>query len=175
MFILKRIDSILKKLEGYLVFFFLALMVGLTFLQVCLRGLYTHAHIHWANTLIGYFDWSEPFVRLLVLWLTFLGASLVTREDKHIKIDLCYQLLSPRLLLIRNLIISIVCSLVSGIMVKVSLEYIKMEIEFGGTMFLKLPSWLGQSIIPIGFALIHLRFLLGTIINGSQLFYWKNQ
>ena len=92
---LKWFDRHLARLEGWLIIIFLWLMVMFTFIQVCLRGLYTHGRFHWANSLMGRLDWSEPFVRLLVLWLTFLGASLITRETKHIKIDFLSSLGFP--------------------------------------------------------------------------------
>ena len=141
---LTRIDEALARFEGWLIISLLWLMVILTFVQVCLRGLYTHAHFHWANTLMGYLDWSEPFVRLLVLWLTFLGASLVTGENKHIKIDLFSAVSPPKLKHARDLILSAACVVISAIMLKVCIDYVKMEMDFGGTMFLGIPTWAGQ-------------------------------
>ena len=134
--ILRWIDKGLVRLEGWIIITFLWLMVILTFFQVCLRGLYTHGHVQWANIAMGHIDWTEPFVRLLVLWLTFLGASLLTGENKHIKIDLLSSILPPKWLPVRELILSIVCVLISGIMLFVCLGYVKIEMQFGGAMFL---------------------------------------
>ena len=145
------------------------LMVVLTFVQVCLRGLYTHGHFHWANSLMGHLDWSESFVRLLVLWLTFLGASLLTGENKHIKIDLFSTVLPPKWQRIREFILSVVSVLISAIMLKVCTEYVKMEMEFGGRMFLHLPNWIGQLILPIGFTMILFRFLLRALDHGLEI------
>ena len=166
---LRWIDKALARFEGWLIIMFLWLMVILTFVQVCLRGLYTHAHLQWANSLMGYLDWSEPFVRLLVLWLTFLGASLITGENKHIKIDLFSSLLPPKWELTREFVLSLVCVVISATMLKVCIDYIKMEMEFGGTMFLHLPNWAGQMILPAGFALILFRFSLRAIDQGLQI------
>ena len=166
---LKWIDKILMKFEGWLIIAFLSGMVILTFIQVVLRGLYTHAHLAWANTLMGQLDWSEPFVRLLVLWLTFLGASLLTGENKHIKIDLLSTLIPSKWLPVRELILSLVCILISAIMLKVCIGYIKMEMTFGEKMFLDLPSWIGQLILPTGFAVILFRFLLRAIAQGLEI------
>ena len=166
---LKWFDKNLAVFEGWLIIASLWLMVIFTFTQVCLRGLYTHAHLQWANSFMGHLDWSEPFVRLLVLWLTFLGASLVTKENKHIKIDFLSSLLPSKLLAVREFVLSLVCVLISGIMLKVSIDYLKMEIEFGGTIFFQLPSWIGEIIIPVGFALILFRFLLRAIDTGSEI------
>jgi C4-dicarboxylate transporter DctQ subunit len=166
---LKWIDKTLMKFEGWLIVAFLSVMVILTFIQVVLRGLYTHAHLTWANTLMGQLDWSEPFVRLLVLWLTFLGASLLTEENKHIKIDLLSTLIPSKWLPVRELILSLVCILISAIMLRVCTDYIKMEMTFGENMFLNLPSWIGQLILPTGFAVILFRFLLRAIAQWLEI------
>ena len=167
--ILKLAERTLARLEGWLIVAFLSMMVVLTFIQVCLRGLFTHGHFQWANALMGQLDWSEPFVRLLVLWLTFLGASLLTQENKHIKIDLLSAILPPKWLPVRELILSLVCVFISAIMLKACTDYIKMEMEFGESMFLQIPNWVGQLILPAGFALILFRFLLRTIDQGLEI------
>lgn len=166
---LRWIDKALARFEGWLIVILLWLMVTFTFVQVCLRGLYTHAHLQWANSLMGYLDWSEPFVRLLVLWLTFLGASLITGENKHIKIDLFSTLLPLKWQRTRELVLSVVCVVISAIMVKASIDYINMEMEFGGSMFLNLPNWAGQMILPAGFALILFRFSLRAVDQGLRI------
>jgi len=167
---LKWFDNILARFEGWLIIVFLWMMVVFTFIQVCLRGLYTHGHFQWANSLMGTLDWSEPFVRLLVLWLTFLGASLVTRENRHIKIDLFSSFLPQKWLSAREFILSMVCVLISAIMLKVCIDYVKMEMEFGGTLFRNFPVWIGELIIPAGFALILFRFLLRGVDQGLEIF-----
>ena len=139
-------------------------MVTLTSFLVLLRALYTHAHLHWANTILGYADWTEPLVRLLVLWITFLGASLVTRVNKHIKIDIMSSILPAKWRPLRELILSLACIIITVFMTKASIEYVKTEMNFGGYIFLKLPVWIGQLIIPIGFSLLLFRFVL----NGME-------
>ena len=166
---LKWIDKTLMKIEGWLIIAFLSVMVLLTFIQVVLRGLYTHAHLTWANSLMGQLDWSQPFVRLLVLWLTFLGASLLTEENRHIKIDLLSNLIPPKWLPVREFLLSLVCILISAIMLKVCTDYIKMEMTFGKNLFLHFPSWVGQLILPAGFAVILFRFFLRAITQGLEI------
>ena len=166
---LKRFDDILARLEGWVIILLLWLMVILTFVQVALRSLYTYGHFQWANAMLGHIDWSGPFVRLLVLWLTFLGASLLTKEGKHIKIDLLSTLLPKKWLPTRELILASACVVISTIMVKVCIDYIRMEMEFGGTIFLNLPSWISQLILPAGFALLLFRFLIRAIDEGIQI------
>lgn len=167
--ILGKIDKALSRVEGWFIFTFLTLMVTFTFVQVCLRGLYTHGHFQWANTVMGYLNWSEPLVRLLVLWLTFLGASLLTRENKHIKIDLFSALLPQKLLPWREFTLALACIIISGAMLFVCVGYVKLEMDFGGTVFLRLPSWIGQLILPLGFAMILFRFLVRAVDQGLRI------
>jgi len=161
--IVKILDSALARCEGWLITLFLWLMVIFSFFQVCLRGLYTHGKVQWANTVMGYLDWTELLVRLLVLWLTFLGASLVTGEGRHIKIDLFSSLLPPRWQPLRDLVLWSACVSVCAIMFKVCAGYVALEMEFGGRMFLSIPGWIGQLILPVGFLLLLFRFSLRWI------------
>ncbi len=166
---LKRIDRALARLERWLIVALLWTMVILTFFQVALRGLYTHGHLMWANTLMGHLDWSEAFVRLLVLWLTFLGASLLTADNKHIKIDIFSTILPPKWLPARELFLALAGGVICAIMFKVSLGYVEMEMEFGGKTFLDLPGWIGETILPAGFALILFRFTLRALDQALQM------
>jgi TRAP-type C4-dicarboxylate transport system permease small subunit len=158
--LLRYIDRGLARVEGWLIVIFLSLMVCFTFFHVILRALYTHAHIQWANAVLGYVDWTEPFVRLLVLWITFLGASLITGENKHIKIDLMPAIFPSHWLPFRELLLSLVCVLISALMLKASIDYIKIEMDFGGHLFLNVPTWIGELILPAGFSMILFRFFL---------------
>ena len=164
------IDRALAKVEGWVIILLLWAMVILTFVQVGLRSLYTHGHFFWANKMLGDLDWSGPLVQLLVLWLTFLGSSLLTREGKHIKIDLFGTLLPPKWLPLRGFILAVVSLFIIGIMVKVCIDHVIMEMEFGGKSLFYLPSWVGQTILPIGFTLLFFRFLIKAIHQGTQVF-----
>ena len=168
--ILKHIDRGLGRLEGWLIVLLLWVMVLMSFLQIILRNLYTHVHLQWANYVLGQVDWAEPCARLLVLWLTFLGASLVTGENKHIKIDLMSAILPRRWLPFRELVLSLACVFISALMFKASLDYVGVEMSFGGHLFLKIPTWVGQLIIPAGFLFILFRFFLRGLEQVMAIF-----
>jgi len=157
---LARIDKAIARFEGWLLVLFLSLMVFLTFIQVMLRSLFIYTHMGWANDLMGSLDWAEPLVRLLVLWVTFLGASLVTGESKHIKIDLLTQIIPASWLPLVDVLLSLAGALVTALMLKASLFYVGTEMNFGGNLFLNVPTWIGQLIIPVGFLLMCFRFLV---------------
>ncbi len=167
--ILHLIDRSLARLEKWLIVFFLSLMLLFTFVQVLLRGLYTHAHLQWANDWMAHIGWSEPFARLLVLWLAFLGASLLTGDGKHIKIDVLTTVLPKKWSPVLDLALSMVCLGVCAVMLKVCLDYIGLEKTYGGSMFLGIPSWVGQLILPVGFGAMFFRFLLKAVESTFAL------
>ncbi len=169
---LVRIDKAIARFEGWLLILFLSLMVSLTCLQVILRSFFIYAHLDWANNLMGSLDWAEPFVRLLVLWVTFLGASLVTGENRHIKIDLLTQIIPASWLPVLNVLLSLAGALVTALMLKASLFYVGTEMSFGGNLFLNVPNWIGQLILPVGFLLMCFRFLVRGLSSALGILRW---
>lgn len=163
--ILKYIDNIILKIEQLLVIVSLTFMVILTSVNVILRALYTHAHIQWANTVLSRVDWSEPFARLLVLWVAFLGASLLTKENRHIRIEIPGVMKSPPWSTIREFVLSLACVIICIFMVKASVDYLSIEMEYGASMILGVPGWVYQLIIPVGFSIMLFRFLINGLKN----------
>lgn len=160
---LRTLDKALARLEGWLLVAFLGVMVALTSLQVILRGLSIHGRLEWANTLMGTVDWAEPAARLTVLWITFLGASLVTGENKHIRIDLVSFVFPGKPLPFRELLLSLASLIICAFMLKASIGYLSLEMQSGATLFLNMPAWAAQLILPLGFCLLLFRFLLRAI------------
>ena len=162
---LTLVDDILARVEGWLIVVFLWLMIAATFIQVSLRSLYTHAHLKWANALLGQIDWAEPLARILVLWLTFLGASLVTRERKHIKIDFLELVLPTAWYPFRGMLLAFLSAFISTVLLAASLAFIQMEMAYGGRILPAVPTWICQAIIPVGFAVMAIRFTLQGLLE----------
>ncbi|MFH1489648.1 MAG: TRAP transporter small permease subunit [Pseudomonadota bacterium] len=163
------IDRALARFERWLLTLFLGLMVSLTFLQVILRNLHIRAHFDWANIFMGRLDWTEPLVRLLVLWITFVGASLLTGDNKHIKIDIMSSMFPARIMPYLEILLSAVSVFISAFMVKASVDYVLLEMKYAGAGFLNIPIWVGELILPLGFSTILFRFLIRGIDQGLGL------
>lgn len=107
----------------------------------------------------GFSD-ADPFARLMVLWVAMLGAVVAARNDKHINVDVMSRLLSGpnqrRLKTFIHLLSSAVCLLIAY----TALQFVVEEYGAGATVFAKIPGWLAQSVIPFGFGLISLHYLL---------------
>lgn len=166
---LKTIDRMVARLEWLCIALFILILVWFTFLQVVLRALSIQAGSLWAHEVLVALNWSDPLVRVLVLWLTFVGASLLTREGHHIRIDLLFSLSHPVCLALRDCLIHLVSAFLCGLMVWVCLNYLQMEREFGGTWFLGIPAWVAQVILPVGFGLLGFRFSIRMMEAVSRL------
>ncbi len=157
--ILNIIDETIAKIEKVLVIILLSLMVIVGFAQVILR-----------NFLETGLMWADPLLRYTVLWIAFIGASLATREDKHINIDVLTRLLNPRLKKLASIITNLFALSICLILFKTSIDFVKMEMEFQSEVFLGVKNWMVEMIIPIGFCLVSLRFLFRVV----KIIFTKN-
>lgn len=146
--LLKRANRLILLLEDGLIVCLLSAMILLAAAQILLRNLFD----------TGLF-WADPALRMLVLWLTLLGAIVATREDRHIRIDLLSRFLHARgkavVQGINDLFSAFVCGLISWH----AARFVYHEWQDGVSLFGGLPAWLGEIIIPIGFGIMALRFL----------------
>ena len=150
---LKSLNQWLAKIELSLLLTVVMVMVMLSGLQIVLRKLF--------NTGIL---WADIFLRNLVLWVSFIGASLAPMENKHININLLTPLLSEKWRKIPAIFINLVAFAITLLLTKASIQFVLDEKEFATTIFNDVPAWYFQIIIPIGFALMALRFLFNSIL-----------
>jgi len=109
--------------------------------------------------------WSDPLLRVMVLWLGLLGAMAATRHREHISIDVLSRFLPSRWQRISRLVTDLFSATICAIIAYHATEFVLMEREDGMIAFANVPAWVCESIIPIGFAVMALRFLLAFAIN----------
>lgn len=106
--------------------------------------------------------WIDPLVRHLVFYSTFLGGVIATGRGSHIGIDLIGKYLERNNLETYSQIIKVIISLVStGVLVWLviaSIDFSKVELQYGREVFWGIESGYLVSFIPIGFGLICYRF-----------------
>ena len=155
--VLARLVRIITWTENALLIAMLALMVGLAAAQIVLRN---------------FFDISiasaDQMLRLLVLWVAFLGAVAASREGKHIHIDAIARWLPIRIksgvVAITDLFTLVVCLILSW----QALRFMQEAHTSGEMAFGSLPVWVAASIIPFAFTLIALRYGLRFIHHVQQ-------
>ncbi len=147
--IINKINNWIARIEDWILVSLVIFMVLLAFFQVILRNFFDLGII-----------WGDILLRHMVLWVGFIGASLATKNNKHINIDVFKRLhkgTSQRLI---NLIINIVAALVSAYLAFAAYRFVLDEKEFESIIFNNIPAWPFQTIIPIGFALMSIRFII---------------
>ncbi|TVO78365.1 TRAP transporter small permease [Sedimenticola selenatireducens] len=153
---LKRLSALLLQMEDLLLTLLLTSMILLATSQILLRNLWDYS-----------LSWGDPTLRLMVLWITLLGAMAATRENNHIRIDLLSRYLSVRARRISSLITDSFASLVCGILAWHAARLVLFEMEDNALFLDTWPIWPFQLIMPIGFGIISLRLLLNALI-GNQ-------
>jgi TRAP-type C4-dicarboxylate transport system permease small subunit len=122
------------------------------------------------------FMWIEPLLRHLVFLSAFLGGSLATSKNVHIRVDLLTKLVelsqSKIIHWIHRNLISLFSFAVCLVLVKSGWDLFVVEKEFGSDGFLHIHSSYLVFIIPFGMGLITLRFfnqLMVGIVHGGDL------
>ncbi len=78
--LLKKISDLLNRVAEYLVIFLVAGISLLIFVQVIFRYVLNHSLF-----------WSEELARYILMWITFVGASVGFKRKGHIGIDFIYK------------------------------------------------------------------------------------
>ena len=151
---LDSLDRTLEKFEYRLIVCLLSLMIILSFGQMVSRNLFHQSLV-----------WGDTFLRQLVLWTGFLGASLAVRQNKHISIDVLFSFLPGSS---KNKVFTftrIVTAIISGFLALAALSFVQFEKESESILFLDLPVWFFQLILPYSFFTIAFRFLLHSTVR----------
>jgi TRAP-type C4-dicarboxylate transport system permease small subunit len=148
--------AFLKRCEDALLVLLLLGMIGMAAGQVLLRNFFD-----------GGVYWGDSAVRVMVLWVTMLGAMVASRDDSHIRIDLIGRFLQElQKPLLRSTVARInygftclilaLCCWASGQFVYY--EYVDQSIAFAAV-----PAWLCEAVMPVGSGIMALRYALHTV------------
>lgn len=146
------LTRLFHRLEDSLLVLALTSMLGFALLQILLRNFFDSGIL-----------WADSFLRILVLWVTMLGAMVATREVSHIKIDLLARYLPRPLALVSIALASLFAAAICGVTAWYILELVRYEYEDGTIAFGVVPTWLCQIIMPVGFGFMSLRFFYRSI------------
>ena len=149
---ISRALALLRRLEDGMLVVLLMAMIGVAASQVILRNFFDSG-----------LYWGDSLVRVAVLWVALVGAMVASRDDSHIRIDLMSRLVKPQhqqwLVRVTRLFTCFVLVLFTwGSGQFVYYEFVDNAIAFGGV-----PAWICEIIMPIGGAVMALRYLLLTV------------
>ena len=145
---MSRALKILTFVENGILAALVLLLVGIAGAQIVLRDLFDTG-----------LSWADPLMRNLVLWTGMLGALAAVRDDKHIALDVLQRFLAPVLQKVARIVTLGFAAIVSAAMAWYCWNMLAIELD-GATPPGQLPAWLPESILPVAFGLMALRFAL---------------
>jgi TRAP-type C4-dicarboxylate transport system permease small subunit len=139
----------LHRCEDALLALLLATMIVLAGTQILLRNLFDSG-----------FVWIDPLLRVMVLWLGLLGATVATRYNKHIRIDLLSRQFKRNTLRLIEAIVDQISAWTCLTIAWFGMDWIWLDYEDAVTSFIGVPAWTVEISVPLAFALIGFRYLL---------------
>jgi C4-dicarboxylate transporter DctQ subunit len=149
---IQKVNGLIAQTETYILVFVVLVMVVFSFAQVIMRNVFDHGVL-----------WGDIFLRHLVLWVGFIGASLASREEKHINIDVFSRLMQGRYKPMAQGVVYMFATYITCLLTDASWSFVMEEKEYESILFGDVAAWYFQIIIPIGFALMAIRFALHAI------------
>ncbi len=130
----------------------------------CGTALLMTAIILFVNVMLRYFfkastSWAEELIKYMMVWIAFIGASICVRREAHVRIDILFSYLPPKVGKVLNMGVYLISLCFCMAMVWYGYKMTVFSMEFQQlSPALQIPMWIPYLSIPIGFALMTLRF-----------------
>ena len=147
----------MHRVEDGLLACLLIVMIVLAGTQILMRNLFDSG-----------FVWIDPLLRVLVLWLGLIGATVASRHNKHIRIDLLSRYFKRNTHRLIQSVIAQVSAWTCLVIAWFGMDWIRFDYVDEVTTFGGIPAWTVEIIVPLAFALIGLRYLVRSF-RSAQL------
>jgi C4-dicarboxylate transporter DctM subunit len=137
---------VLRRAENVVLALALTLMALLPLAEVLLRATFR----------VG-ISGAASFTQHCALIAGMLGAAVAAREGRLLSLSMLDTLLEGRCALLARLFTRTVAVIVGALLCLASVEFVLVERAGGNVIAYGIPVWLGQAVLPLGFALITLR------------------
>ncbi|KRE16682.1 hypothetical protein ASE66_08635 [Bosea sp. Root483D1] len=110
--------------------------------------------------------WSEELSRYLIIVSTYFGAAAAVRTDDHIRVELLIDLLPAPLRRALEVLVSLLCALFTGVVGYFGYRWVEGSAALGlssADSSLVIPIYVFQAVVPVGFAIMTLRFLARAV------------
>jgi TRAP-type C4-dicarboxylate transport system permease small subunit len=112
------------------------------------------------NVMGGGLLWADPALRVMVLWVGMIGAMVATRSDKQISVDLVSRFVPGRGKAAVRVVTDLFTAAVSGFVAWNAWRLMLDDRAAGTKLFASVPLWVCESILPLAFAIIAVRYLV---------------
>lgn len=115
--------------------------------------------------------WSQDLALVLTLWVGFVGASMCTYENRHLRVEAAGKLLPEAVRPFVGFVSGLFTTLVCAALLWVSLRYVAFHrqewvaTEGQGGLFpgMALPKWVGFLALPVAFGFMAVRFFVKSL------------
>ena len=149
---LSKLESLGRLFENVLLVTLLCAMMVLAVAQIVLREVF--------NTGIV---WAGELLKLMVLWLAMIAAIAACRDNRHIRIDALSHVLPKTAIRATRVLVDLFAAAVCVVIAWHAWRYLQIEIEWGDTVLIDTPAWIAHIVIPVSFAIVAYRFVVGAI------------
>lgn len=148
------LEKIIRKIEITFLVISLIVMVFLAFLQVVLRNIFSSG-----------FLWADTFLRYLVVWVGFVGASITTSEERHISIEALTKFIPEKFRILSSFITQLVAAITCYFLFKATMQFIDIGLPSDVVLFNSIPIIYFFFIIPLGFLLMLFHFFVRALVK----------
>lgn len=145
------------RLETSLLCLLLLGIVVLAALQIVLRNFFSHSIF-----------WADELIRLAVLWLAMVGGVAASSNGRHIAIGIVERYCPRPWHRPAAIAAAAFAAVVTAALAWQGYRFVADSFAYGDTVLDGWPAWIFQSIIPIGFAIMSLRFVLHIVALARE-------
>lgn len=142
-----------SRVETALLALLVMAMVGLAGWQILMRNLGGSG-----------LTWADEALRIMVLWVTMIGAVAACREQRHVSIDALSRYLprawQPWIQRVGNAFAAVICAVLAW----ASWQFLKESVAMDDRLFAgQVPAWSVQLILPLAFGLLTFHYAVACL------------
>jgi TRAP-type C4-dicarboxylate transport system permease small subunit len=158
-------------------------VAGLGVCWLLMRALYGDGEVHQIEVCAEGFSfdcglfpngliWSQPFALVLTLWVGFLGASMATKDNRHLKVEAVQRALPETVRRWSGLASGVITAGFCVLLAYLAYRYVGyqrqdwLDAEKLGALYdgIDIAKWQGSVVLPVAYALMGLRFLANGVL-----------
>lgn len=140
----------------YLIGFFMLVLVVVTIAQVVARFVIGQPLI-----------WSDELARFILIWMVFIGAAIVSYDDKHLSVELFQEKMSPKVKLLTSLLMRALILVFLAVTIYSSIDLVKVS-HYTKSGALEIPFSYWRVASTVGSALMFIFVIIRSIYDISD-------
>jgi C4-dicarboxylate transporter, DctQ subunit len=148
-----------RNLERWALLVFYTMLVMTMAIEVVRREVFAYSSI-----------WGEEVVRYSFIYLAWIGAASAVKERAHIRIDVLFHYVGPRMKALLYIFGDLVMMFIAVVALWYSFETVEVSAKFGSvTDGLRISRVWALAAVPIGFSLIAIRLVQSLVRDIRDL------